>query len=367
MFCRIAVFVSILFFSSLPARADCKSDIDALNDLVVKYNAIEDRGYCDRAGVIQSDIIPLLDELDKYTRKVEGCPLVKRGTSRAELAQKLTKFKEFVKQCTAKHEQDAANQRLSRRSINSARQGTSRASYFDCGRKPQAGGAAWDLECLQSNRSAATRFAPAINPQDLSRRATEACRTADGDQKAACILRAKVRILMTEVPSIARACGDQSGDALTNCADSAYLGSVDMEAVRSRVANSLRNAKISVPASPNSVGARTSPLAAESAVPPAAEPSTTTASTVAKDNIYCSFVTYAIRRRDLAYSRADQIPAECRSLPEVRQAFETSQRIKPAFPIAGVTTDTEIAKLKKGIDAIGDRATLREQLPPAGP
>src|SRR5207244_2239300 len=132
-------------------------------------------------------------------------------------------------------------------------------------------------------------------------------------------------------------CRANSGQALISCVDAAYSNDEDVERLRAV----LRAASIFKPAKPSA------PIGVP---PPGPDPlqdkpaPITAADERDEDDIYCSFVASGIRRGDLAYSRAEQVPQQCRGMSVIREALEAAQRDRPAFPISGDETDKEIAR-----------------------
>ena len=232
--------------------------------------------------------------------------------------------------------------------------------YFDCGHKPLAGGAAWDAECLSSSPPRQKSFHGNSTPQVLAGLANSACGSAPATVRRDCVESAKVAILMTRDSTVHAACKTYSGSALSSCAAGIVAQRSVMDYLRDRIANSLRRSDDS--------SAERAPNGQNGAVRDAQKPaqSRPQAKTELKkpdDNLNCLFVLYRIHRHDLAYSRLDQIPPECRAMPEIKSALADNARERPSFEMS--TEDR--AWIKKSVDELDKLlkgGALAEQLPP---
>jgi hypothetical protein len=174
---------------------------------------------------------------------------------------------------------------------------------------------------------------------------------------------AKVQILLNVDQRIREACLGKSD--LAGCVDKAYTRDADVNAIRDKLRAAM---KLPGPSDP--------PDSPSPAPPPAPSGnifsrlfSRSDAPAPTEENVYCLFVAYKIREGDVAYSRAEQVPPECRKIQEVREALEAEQRAHPAFPISGQQTDKAILDLTRPlIDELEYNSnrggTFQNQMPP---
>ena len=82
--------------------------------------------------------------------------------------------------------------------------------------------ASWFNVCVWDGTRRAERYQPTIDPQKLSIRAKQECRSASEQELAECVVAAKTRIIMTEDADIRRKCSG-AAEKLVECVDMLYV------------------------------------------------------------------------------------------------------------------------------------------------
>jgi hypothetical protein len=372
--------------SPLTARAGCEAERASFDALINHFNTkITPRVTCDNIeSIFRNEVVPLFSKLASIERALRQCS----GVSWPEVSQSRARITEqkatFARQCAgaAKDQKNPAQAAQATQDAKDAKQISESERHFrgaaaderrkanlapfrtfDCARKRVGDGAAWDLECLEDRRSAAHPPRTGIPSQVLSNRATAACQQAPGEAKQRCIIAAKTRILMTEDARIRRVCGGFTGDALVTCVDGAYAGDARSAALRAKLSDRLRQA---------APGQDAAELPSQPAVASTWRDKLSSLLPGSKqrddpNEAYCSFVAHRVRRSDLAYSRAEQIPAECKGSDDVKQALADQKVARPMLDLDAEQDAADRKRLKREVDsieALWKDGKLRDQLPP---
>jgi hypothetical protein len=193
-----------------------------------------------------------------------------------------------------------------------------------------------------------------IDPQVLYQRARQQCENGSDED---CIRNAKVRILMSDDPQMQQACG--SAVDKTTCVDGVYGAKANSANLREQL-----RAKLNAAAAERKAEREPATIPAPIQPPTYSVP---TPATLPDDDMQCLFMLARIRHGDFAYSRIEQVPPECRSMPELLQALTMAQR--PGFSLAGSDTDREVARLTQPltdeVESYRNRDnSVRDQMPP---
>ena len=194
-----------------------------------------------------------------------------------------------------------------------------RRTYFDCSHRSAAGGAAWDAECLRPT-SKRQPYAPDVALEALSRRAADYCRAHNNTSD--CMREALARAIASEEPASRDECAQVPAVGIVECLTSSFRRralSAELKRRLGKPATLPEDEAKPGPKPPNEPQAAPDPSPKEQV---ATRPDT---------SVYCLFIAHRINESDLAYSRAEQIPDECRSADEVKMALAELARRKPVI------------------------------------